>query len=252
MPVNRSAVLLVAALAAVACAPKTVPYDPFKVPRDRFYGSLHTVAVAPMRAPKDLENAEAVKGRFTDAVVARLRAAGLKVVPPEDVGPLVDAAIAAQGGLYDPATGNVIEEKAKAAKVAAAAALKEKYGADALLRVDLRVVMARLDHDVAYWDGVSEKAGTGFWKALFVGSHSGRIPALSVVVFLTAADGTDLYANAGGLRIIGRVNASGQQENIPQAELFGEEAVNARALGIALDPLLGATPPAPGGGDTRS
>lgn len=244
---RRSATVLAAAvaLAATGCASQQgAKYDPFKVPRDKFYGSLTTVAVTPMRAPADLEDAGAVKAKFEAAVVAKLQAAGLKVIPPAEVGPIVDAAAAAQGGIFDPATGQVVEAKAKAAKQAALAQLEERYGADALLRVDLRVVPAVLSHDVAAWDGVTERAGTGFWKALLVGSHSGRIPALSVVVFLTAADGTELYAKAGGLRILGRVNAAGKQERIPHAELFADEARNAQALSLALDPLLG-IPPAP-------
>jgi len=245
----RRSALLAAALAvgASACASqKAVKYDPFKVPRDQFYGSLNTVAVTPMRAPADLENADAVKARFEAAVLTKLQTAGLKVIAPVDVGPIIDAAAAAQGGIFDPATGEVVEAKAKAAEQAALAQLKEKYGADALLRVDLRVVPAMLSHDVAAWDGVTEDAGTGFWKAVLVGSHSGRIPALSIVVWLTAADGTELYAKAGGLRILGKVNAAGKQETIPHAELFADENRNAQALSIALDPLLGIAPPTPG------
>jgi hypothetical protein len=238
---DRSAALLVAALAAGACAPKLVPHDPFKVPRERFYGSLKAVALAPMRAPSDLEDAETVKARFTATVEARLRGAGLKIVPPAEVGPVLDAAVAAQGGIYDPFTGKLDQVKASAAKRTAVAQLRERYGADALLRVDLRVVSARLDHDVASWDGVTESAGIGFWKA------SGRLPALSIVAWLTGADGTDLYSNAGGLRIIQRLDAHRQMVKVPQAELFADEARNARAVSLALDPLLGtpAQPPTP-------
>lgn len=230
------------ALVATACVPKAaVKYDPFKVPRDTFYGSLKVVALAPMRTPTDLEGADAVKAKFEAAAVAKLQAAGLVVIPPAEVGPVLDAAIAAQGGIFDPATGALVEAKARAGKEAALVQLREKYRADALLRVDLHLVMAVLSQDVAYWDGVSERAGGSFLKTLFVGSHSGRIPALSLAAFLTAADGTELYAKAGGLRILGTVTGN-TQEMRPHAELFADEARNAQALAIALDPLLGIAP----------
>lgn len=235
------------ALGASACASqKAAKYNPFKVQRDQFYGSLTTVAVAPMRAPTDLENADAVKAKFEAAVLAKLHAAGLKVIPPADVGPILDAAAAAQGGVFDPATGEFVEAKANAATQAALGQLKDQYGAGALLRVNLLVVYAELSNDVAFWDGVTENAGGGFWKALLVGSHSGRIPALSIVAFLRAADGTELYAMAGGLRILERLSSRGKVERTPHAELFTDEQRNAQALSIALDPLLGIVPPKPG------
>jgi hypothetical protein len=55
-----------------------------------------------------------------------------------------------------------------------------------------------------------------------------------------------LLAKAGGLRILGRLNARGKAETIPQAELLADEKRNAQALSIALDPLLGTVAPTPG------
>lgn len=242
---QRSTVVLAALLAvgATACSPTAAKrYDPFRVPRERFYGSLKVVALAPVRAPSDLENADEVKARFTATIEARLREAGLRVIPPSEVGPMLEAATAAQGGLFDPVTGKMDEAKAKAAKATALSQLREKLGADALLRTDLRVVSAPLDHDVARWDGVTDQASTGFWKTFLAGSHSGRIPALSFVAWLSGVDGSDLYANAGGLRVLVKVNARGEQVRIPHAELFADEIRNANAVAIALGPLLGIAP----------
>lgn len=243
-----SAVMLSVAVAVsgVACAPKSVPYNPFKVPRDQFYGSLKTVALAPMRAPKDLEERDEVEARFIALVESRLRRAGLRVIPSSETGPVLEAAIGAQGGLYDPATGQLDRTKSQAALREALAQLKTKYAADAMLRVDLSVVNATLSRDVARWDGATDSAGTGFWKAVLVGSHSGRVPALSLIARLISADGSDLYVKAGGLRVIVKVNAKGQLVPIPQSELFDDPQRNENALRIALNPLLGFTDPEPG------
>ena len=244
MPIPRISVLLAALVTLVACAgAPVVPYDPFKVPRDQFRDSLKVVALAPIRAPSDMENPEPIKARFAATVEARLRDAGLRVIPGVEVGPVLDAVDAELGGVFDPVTGKANEAKVKAVREEGARRLKDRLGADAVLRADIRVVMARLDHDVARWDGVTDQAGAGFWKQFLSGTHSGRIPALSFVVRLVRADGTELYANAGGLRVIQRIGMGGKIEPVPQAEFFAEEGRNAEAIRIALEPLLG--PPVP-------
>jgi hypothetical protein len=236
------ACLALLALLAGCAGTKAVPYDPFKVRRDLFFDSLKVVAMAPIRVPPDLENPDPVKGRFAATVEQRLRDAGLKVIPPSEVGPVLDAVAAERGGIYDPVTGKSDPAKTKAVGDEILRRLKERFGVDALLRTDIRVVHARLDHDVARWDGATEKAGTGFWKQVLTGTHSGRIPALSLVVVLVRADGTELYVMAGGLRVLSHIGIGGAHEVIPHAELFADEARNAEAVAIALDPLLGSSP----------
>jgi hypothetical protein len=60
--------------------------------------------------------------------------------------------------------------------------LKGKFNIDALLFSDLGIVGAKLDHDQAKWDGVSQGAGKKtFLKALIGVSHDGAVPALSDV-----------------------------------------------------------------------
>jgi hypothetical protein len=241
MPIpERRALAAALSIVVAGCAGgRTAQHNPFKVPRESFYGSLRVVALAPLRVPSDLENPEQVRRKFEVMVAQELRSSGLEVVPPAQVGPLLDAARAAAGPLFDPNTGKPVEAKVKALNEDMLRRVKTSFGADALLWQDLRVVMARLNHDTAAWDGVFEPAGTGFWKRVVSGTHSGSIPALSLVVHLVRVDGTDLYANSGGLRVISRVGMGGQIERIPQVELFADEARNTTAVHLAVDPLLG-------------
>jgi len=244
MRVLRAATML--ALALPACVPPAAKYDPFRVPRETFRDSLKVVALAPLRTPDDLEDAENVKARFAASLEARLAAAGLRVAPPSVVGPVLEAAKSAKGGFFDPKTGKFDEAKAAEARKEALAQLRASHGADALLQAGLGVVRAPLSQDVARWDGVTESVG-GFWKSFFVGTHSGYVPALSLIVWLHGADGQILYANGGGLRVLVKVSARGEQTKIPHAELLADEARNANAVHLAIDPLLEppAQPPAP-------
>lgn len=240
MTTRRGPAVLLAAAAALAagCATTGKRYDPFKVPREQFYGSLKVVALAPVQAPSDLENADPIKARFAATIAARLREAGLQVVGPEEIGPILEEVRKAHPGVFDPQTGKLDQEKAKAREKEELQRIREKHPqVDALLQAGIRVVQASLVRDVASWDGVTESAGTSGWKSFWV-THSGRIPALSLIVWLTRADGTDLYANAGGLRVIARVDAGGKPVSIPHADLFADEQRNGQAVSLALGPLL--------------
>lgn len=187
-------------IVACACGSAQKPYNPFKVPRESFYPALKTVALAPVRLP-------------------------------------ADAKIKESGGVFDPTTGKADEAKVKTLNAAIGRELKARFNADALLIPSIRVVNAALSHDKARWDGVSEGAGKGFWKA-FVGTHSGSIRALSLVVALTDGDGQVLYTNGGGIQVLGNVTVGGGFERRPRSELFADGERNENAIHIALDPLL--------------
>jgi hypothetical protein len=237
---ERLGLAVATSVALAGCAgARPAPFEPFKVARDAFYPSLKVIALAPLRVPSDLENPDPVRRKFAEMIEHELRSSGLQVVVPAEVGPVLDAARADAGPLFDPATGKPIEAKVKALNEDVLQRVKARFGADAVLWVDLRVVMARLDHDTAAWDGVFESAGTGTMKRLVSGTHSGRVPALSLVAHLVRVDGTELYANTGGLRVISRVGMGGAVERVPRDELFADETRNATAVHLVVDPLLG-------------
>ncbi len=240
-PRSRLAFPLVA-LAAAACATST-PYNPFKVPRESFYGSLKVIALAPVKVPSDLDNPEAVRTRYQQLVEAQLQEAGLKVVGPAEVGPILEEQATKLGGLFDPVTGNPDEAKTKRYQEACAVQLRSRFAADALLRSDVRVVLARLDHDQAKWDGMSENAGVGgFWKALLA-THSGTIRALSFVARLSDMEGRLLYAKGGGVQVLAQVNLKGESVPVPRADILASDERIVGSVHRALDPLLARTEP---------
>jgi hypothetical protein len=226
------------AVLACACASTQKPYNPFKVARESFYPGLKTVALAPVLLPSDLEDPEPVRALFASVIAAKLKEAGLAVVPASDAGSIIEAKAKEVGGLFDPTTGKVDEAKAKALNAAIGRELKARFNADALLTPSIRVVNAALVHDQARWDGVTEQAGKGgFWKAL-VRTHSGSIRALSLVVLLVDSEGQILYAKGGGIQVLGNVTFGGELERRPRTELFADGGRNENAVHLALDPLL--------------
>jgi hypothetical protein len=239
----RATVLLAAAgaLALAACGAKRAPYDPFRVPREQLAPALKVVALAPLEAPSDIEQPELVKSRFLATIEARLNEAGIAVIPPADVGPVLKAAMEWRGGFYDPKTGALDEAKLQGAREEALQNLAAKHGrVDALVLPDIRVVRAVLAEDTAYWSGTKEFAATTGWKAALGVSHSGNVRALSLVVRLTGARGEDLYVDSGGIRVLDKISMRGERVPVPATELFLDDGRNAKAVSLALDALVDA------------
>ena len=231
-------IAIVACACSCACASTQKPYNPFKVPRESFYPALKIVAVAPVRLPSDLDDPEPVRALFASAIAAKLKNAGIAVVPGTEAGPIMEEKTKEAGGIFDPTTGKPDDAKVKALSAAIGRELKARFNADALLVPIIHVVSATLSHDQAHWDGASERAGKGgFWKAL-VRTHSGSIRALSLVVVLSDPEGKLLYAKGGGIQVLGNVTMGGEFEQRPRSELFADGDRNENAIHIALDPLL--------------
>jgi hypothetical protein len=233
-------VSVVLALLAGCFSQNRPPYDPFRLSRAEVGAALRVIALAPLEVPKDLENADVVKGRFLSTIEARLREAGIEVVPPWETGPVVAAALESRGGLYDPRTGALDVPKLRAARDEALGRLRAKFGrVDALLFTDLRVVPATVSADSASWAHTTEWAATSGWKSL-VNKHSGVIRALALVVRVSGNQGADLYVDSGGVKLLQKVDLGGNLVPVPQAEALGDDLRNAGAVDLALRDLLAA------------
>jgi len=227
-------------LLLAGCAAK-VPYDPFRVSREQFYPKLKVVAMAPMSAPRDLEDPDPATKKLVTLIESQLRAAGLVVIGPDETEVVWDSISSQMGGFFNPMTGEPDEVKAKTLRTQVYRELRAERSIDAMLFPAIVVVSAKLQSDHASWDGTSQGAGKGkFWKALLGVSHSGTIPALSLLVILSDTADTDLYVNAGGIELLAKVSANGIVP-VPREELFLDEERLDKAVRLALDPLLGRT-----------
>lgn len=225
------------ALLLGACAGKT-HYNPFQVPPEQLRASVKVVALGPTQVPRDLSEPELVRARFDHLLENQLRAGGYTVVPFGETRTVWDSLAVASKGLYDPVTGRPDESKIEGFRTAVFRELKTRYGVDALLLSSVLVVPAKLDGDVARWDGTSQGAARKkFWKALLGVSHSGTIPALSLNVRLSDGDNRALYENRGGIQVLAKAGVE-RLEDVPRSELFVDEERNLKAVHLALDPLL--------------
>jgi hypothetical protein len=215
-------------------------YDPFVAPRDRVGPALRVVALAPLRGPSDLQETDAMKIRLIATVEARLREAGLAVIPPSEVDPVFKDVVGWRDGFYDPKTGKLDEARVKGAFDETLERLSDKFGhVDGFAFASVRVVNARLDTDWASWSGTSQYAGSSGWKRVFfLNRHSGTLRALTLVVEIMGKDGKTLYADGGGIQLLEKVDLWGAKIRVPKVELLTDEARNAAAVYEATDALV--------------
>jgi len=231
--------LTAAAGLGVGCAGHA-PYNPFIVPQERIYGSVKTIAIAPVIAPSDLGSVDPSRGKFDSLIAGQLRSAGFAVVPPEESEAIWKRATDSLGGLFNAATGERDTVKLNTARAVAMRELQTRFQADAWLHPHIVFASAKFDQGNAAWDGARQSYqsfGKKFLTALFGGGTYGKTAALSLWVDLEDMHGKDLYTNQGGLQLY-MVPSGHDWVKIPPGELYADSARNANAVRLALAPLV--------------
>ena len=164
------------------------------------------------------------------------------MVPPEQTGPVLEAASAARGGYLD-ADGSVNMERYTAVQGDALKTLRESTGADLLLVVTLTGCEVPVSAGRASWDGVEEEAAVPLARKTCA-AKSGKLWALSVGAWLHGDGGQLLYRHKGGLRLLFHYGRNEKTIPVPDADLLADDGLNGRAVRIALEPLLPRDDPA--------
>lgn len=109
---------------------------------------------------------------------------------------------------------------------------------------------------LAKWDGVTESIGGGqvtgaldwLWATSRYGGVSGSSSALSLVVLIDDLNAVTMYANAGGIQLLGRYSGN-EFEPIPQAEILSSADRYQTSTELALGAIINKTEPA---GDSKA
>ncbi|HKE42976.1 MAG TPA: hypothetical protein VKB41_00415 [Steroidobacteraceae bacterium] len=238
------------------------PASNFEVPRADLMSTVKTIGIMPIVVAEEVPDKDTVAARYEAEIAARLTSAGFAVVPASAMREVRERNQAALGGLYDPMTGQRIKEKVDALNEFSSHEYLATHQVDALLQPAIALRSAPFNVGKASWDGVVDSSSgpdrTGFshfMATLAAGGVDveGRLPALSFVVRLTDAGGKLLYSGAGGLQLLSysrvtvvKMLSTTRQLPVDPKFIMTDPARDARALSIALDPLVGgSTAPAP-------
>lgn len=232
------------------------PDADFKIPRAELLSTIKKIGVMPIRVPAEVPDADGVSARYEAEIVARLTSAGFVVTPPSAMREIRERTKATLGGLYDPMTGRPIQEKVVAFNEFSDNEYLASHQVDALIQPAIVVRSVDFSSDKASWDGVTDSSSGRSGVADFMMSMSGagvrgQIPALSLSVRLADIRGKLLYTAAGGLQVLAyeragveHMLATTQQRYIDAKFIMTDPARDARALSLALDPLLLGSVPA--------
>lgn len=213
---------------------------------------LKTVAVMPVKTPVDVPNRVQAEQRIEQALEARLAAAGITVIPASEMRALRDKVRAALGGYFDPHTGDLDEQRAKAFDEHVNSEFRRLHPADAWLYSRVEPRRAPAQAVWATWDGVQESTigATSFGGKVFRSpAVTGSLGALSLHVGVLTPNGEVLYERYGGLQLIeyyeesSGASAFGLPEHVdyvpvrPDA-ILADPTREQRAIALALDPLL--------------
>lgn len=237
------------ALAIVQNSVSAAAESAFKVPRQTIVETVKTIAVMPLKVAEGVPDSEGVALRYESQVASRLEGAGFTVIPASTMREILERLKKTLGGLYDPMTGDPNKEKVKAFNEFARNEFASTYKPDALLRMAVTVRRASVISNIAAWDGVKENtSGRSGLASFFLDSDAqGSSPALSLVVVLDDPKGNVMYAAFGGLQILSYLRPSAMRPkpvHVDPKYVMTDPARDARALAIALGPLLGASDPA--------
>src|SRR5690349_2330818 len=238
---TRTAYVLVVIFAGLgmACAGHN-HYDPFLVPQDRIYGSVKTIALAPVVAPSELGNVDPSRGKFVALIEAQLKDAGFDVVPADESAAIWKRVTDSLGGLFNASTGERDTVKLHTARAIAMNELQGRFHVDAWLHPEIVFADAKFDQGDAQWDGTKQSYqsfGKKFLTALFGGGTYGKTAALSLWVDVEDMHGKDLYINQGGLQLY-MIPHGKDWVKIQPGELYSDSLRNTNAVRLALGPLV--------------
>jgi hypothetical protein len=216
------------------------------VDRAAIHAAIKTVGMMPIRVPGYLPDADGLARRYEAEVQARIEAAGFEVVSPDVMREIHARLARSMGGLYDPMTGEPIEEKIEAHARFARTEYLAANKVDGFLKAAVVQRTARSVGTTASWDGIEERVtGQSAFKSVMTLAAStfgdGTVSALSFVLVLEDRDGKALYSGIGGLQLMAyiRMGRVPKHVDVDPEFLLKDPARDARAFAVVLDPLTG-------------
>jgi len=191
--------------------PPPIPTDKelgfFDNTRDELLANVKRVGVLPVYdMPASLRDREDAKKALQDAVIKYLQLAKFEVVGPEAYQAVFDRFNKQLGGMYDPATGDLRRDVAKAVLENARREFGSKEKLDAFVFVRVLIAAAPYSNDYCNWDGVHDRADgkmpsknafLNFWNA---DASTGSVPALSLLIQVVSTRDRVLFGRKGGIQ----------------------------------------------------
>jgi hypothetical protein len=198
------------------------------------------VAISGVMSGLSKDTAFAARIAMLDSLVdAAVRRQGFAVIPHDTVDALAKWIADSAGGPFDPVTGKRDSARTDSIDTAVRRAIVARLGADLWLQPMVIFETVPFWGGEAKWRGTAEKTGAmGGVGAIVLGTKSGRIPALSLLVLVEDSTGRPVFGGGGGIQLIMKANGFAKKPTeIPMDSLLADRARNEQAVRYALDSL---------------
>jgi hypothetical protein len=220
------------------------PPQPEAVDRAAFLAKYPRVAVAAPELP-DIPNRAAARERYVAAIEAGLARAGFVVVPAAEYASVWNPIYEASGGFFDAMTGELLDEKRKAAIREAFTRFGTEAPIDAVFLPEVVAREANIHQGKARWDGATVELTETKGGALFDKSRAfgGSVPATSLELRAVDAQVSEVFLGRGAIELLvrfkkGGLMSAGGFDEIPPADWLADATRDAKAVERALGALI--------------
>lgn len=239
----KRVVLTVLAIAITFIAGCSTAVHRSSVSKQDFKMQVKTVVLTDLVLPDAMQHRQDVRSYYLKQIKEIFAKNNIQVVEPEVYYSAFNAIRDANGGYFNAQTGQRDDEKFAKVQRETLARLKQTHNIDAVLYHDIRVRNANFGQYRAEWDGQSEayeknNSDVANFFSSMVQQTSGRLPAISYLVFINDVNAKELYMGAGGIQLISKLNDKDKFEPLPIAELMQDSNTMAYSVTEALRKLL--------------
>lgn len=213
------------------------------VSKQDFKTQIKTVALTDLVLPDALQHRQDVSSYYLEQIRQTFARNDIQVIAPEEYYSVFNEIRDANGGFFNAQTGQRDDEKFAKVQRETLARLRQTHNIDAVLYHDIRVRNANFGQYRAEWDGQSEayeknNSDVANFFSSMVQQTSGRLPAISYLVFIEDVSAKELYMGAGGIQLVSKLNDKDKFEPLPVAELLQDKGSMAFSVTEALRKLL--------------
>ena len=170
--------------------------------------TVKTIAILPTDL-YETGGEDSIQEIYHDQLSQDLKAAGYAVVSRWTTNQISKEAAEQVGGIFDPVSGAVLEERRTRAREIQIQQLRDQQHVDALMTVAFPKTRLPFNQKgTVQWDGVSRSAIVSGSKLDRFATYEGTVDGLSVAVRLTALDGTVLYSRRAGIDLLAHYTGS--------------------------------------------
>ncbi|MBN2087613.1 hypothetical protein JW758_04665 [Candidatus Peregrinibacteria bacterium] len=212
-------------------------YGAVKVDSQNLQKKIHKVAIIPPFIPEEIKNVRKdVSKTYEDLIISALKKGKIDSIPSEEYTKIWEPIKKNSGGLFDPLTGKVDENKMATLRQQAIEKMKNKFFIDGYVFINFTIASAIFEKSEASWDGVMD-ISTGYNSKFVYPNAHGRMPALSLLIIINDLDENILYRNAGGIHLLKYIHPAGYFVDVPIDDLFADKTKDIRAVNAAMKPF---------------